>query len=162
MIQCFSSKYTHKKLLMDVITHSVESADATSIFYTAGAGMHRCQQVHCTFVWTCWRTADSWSSQKDQVIFFPHWAQAASVSNFEQLWSCFFLARGWQLCCWISVPVRHVVLCGVLARLVGLWTGMPLRRVWFPIAARDFSPGVHFQCRLSHGVCTPPVCNPMH
>ena len=43
-----------------------------------------------------------------------------------------------------------------LAQLVDLRTGTPLRQVRFPGAARDFSPRVYFQCRLSHGVRTPP------
>ena len=40
-------------------------------------------------------------------------------------------------------------------------TGTPLTQVRFPGAARDFSPRVNFQCRLSFGVRTPPVCNRM-
>ena len=35
-------------------------------------------------------------------------------------------------------------------------------QVRVPGVARDFSPRVSFQCRLSHGVCTAPVCNRMH
>ena len=31
-----------------------------------------------------------------------------------------------------------------------------VEQVWFPGAARDFSPRVSFQCRLCHGVHTPP------
>ena len=48
------------------------------------------------------------------------------------------------------------------AQLVENQTGMPLRQVRFPGTARDFSPGVNFQRRLSYGVCTPPcatTCN---
>ena len=35
-------------------------------------------------------------------------------------------------------------------------TGTPLTQVPFPIAERDFSPGVYFQCRLAFDVPTPP------
>ena len=35
-------------------------------------------------------------------------------------------------------------------------------QVRVPGVARDFSPTASFQCRLSHGVCTAPVCNRMH
>ena len=35
-------------------------------------------------------------------------------------------------------------------------TVTPLTLVRFPVAARDFLPGVNFQCRLPHGVRTPP------
>ena len=35
-------------------------------------------------------------------------------------------------------------------------------RVRVPGAARDFSPTVSFQCTLSHGVLTAPVCNGVH
>ena len=44
---------------------------------------------------------------------------------------------------------------GDVAQLVQHWTGTPLMQVWFPDVARDFSPRVNFQCRLSHNVCTP-------
>ena len=37
-----------------------------------------------------------------------------------------------------------------------------LMRVRVPAAARDFSPRVDFQCRLSYGVRTAPVCSHMH
>ena len=40
--------------------------------------------------------------------------------------------------------------------------GVLLTRVRVPGAARDFSPRVSFQCRLSYGVQTAPVCNRMH
>ena len=33
---------------------------------------------------------------------------------------------------------------------------MPLTQVRFPVTAKYFSPGVSFQCRLSHGARTPP------
>ena len=45
---------------------------------------------------------------------------------------------------------------GDVAQLVERRTGTPLRQVRFPGAARDFSPRVNFQCRLSYGVRTPP------
>ena len=45
---------------------------------------------------------------------------------------------------------------GDVARLVDRRIGTPLRQVRFPGAARDFSPRVEFQCRLSYGVRTPP------
>ena len=40
--------------------------------------------------------------------------------------------------------------------------GAILMRVRVPIAARDFSPIVNFQCRLSYGVRTAHVCNRTH
>ena len=42
-----------------------------------------------------------------------------------------------------------------VAQLVELWTGVQLMQVQFPSAARDFSPTVSFQCRLSYGAHTP-------
>ena len=53
---------------------------------------------------------------------------------------------------------------GDVAQLVDHWTGTPPRQVRFPGAARDFSPRVSFQCRLSYGVRTPPCANrmPLH
>ena len=42
------------------------------------------------------------------------------------------------------------------AQLVERRTGTPLTQVRFPGAARDFSPRVNFQSRLSYGVRTPP------
>ena len=40
--------------------------------------------------------------------------------------------------------------------------GAMMTRVRVPGAARDFSPRVNFQCRLSYGARTAPVCNRMH
>ena len=51
---------------------------------------------------------------------------------------------------------------GDVAQLVERRTGTPLTKVRFLGAARDFSSRVNFQCRLSYGVRTPPVCNRMH
>ena len=48
---------------------------------------------------------------------------------------------------------------GDVAQLVERRTGTPLRQVRFPGAARDFSPRVNFQCRVSYDVRTPLVCN---
>ena len=48
-----------------------------------------------------------------------------------------------------------------VAQLVEHRTGTPPTQVRFPGAARDFSPRVNFQCRLSYGVRTP-VRNCMH
>ena len=45
---------------------------------------------------------------------------------------------------------------GDVAQLVKRGTGTLLTQVRFPSAARDFSPKVNFQCRLSYGVRTPP------
>ena len=45
---------------------------------------------------------------------------------------------------------------GDVAQLTGRWTGTPPTQVRFPGGARDFSSSVNFQCRLSHGVRTPP------
>ena len=44
---------------------------------------------------------------------------------------------------------------GDVAQLVERRTGTPLTQVRFPGAARDFSPRVNFQSRLSYGVRTP-------
>ena len=45
---------------------------------------------------------------------------------------------------------------GDVAQLVEHRTGTLPTQVRFPCAARDFSPRVNFQCRLSQGVRTPP------
>ena len=45
---------------------------------------------------------------------------------------------------------------GDIAQLIERRTGTPLRQVRFLGAARDFSPRVHFRCRLSYGVRTLP------
>ena len=45
---------------------------------------------------------------------------------------------------------------GDVAQLVEYWTGTPPTQVRFPDAAKDFSPRVNFQSRLSYGVRTPP------
>ena len=46
--------------------------------------------------------------------------------------------------------------CTPQGRDVGQWidcqTGTPLRQVCFPGAAREFSPRINFQCRLSYNV----------
>ena len=44
---------------------------------------------------------------------------------------------------------------GDVAHLVEHRTGMLPMQVRFPGAAKDFSPRVNFQCRLSYGVHTP-------
>ena len=49
---------------------------------------------------------------------------------------------------------NNSALHGDVAQLVERRTGMPLGRVRFPGAAREFSPRVNFQCRLSYSVCT--------
>ena len=45
---------------------------------------------------------------------------------------------------------------GDVVQLLEHRTGTPPMQVRFPGAARDFSPRVNCQCRLSHGVPTPP------
>ena len=45
---------------------------------------------------------------------------------------------------------------GDVAQLVERRTGTPLTQVRFPCAARDFSPRVNFQCRLSSDARAPP------
>ena len=45
---------------------------------------------------------------------------------------------------------------GDVVQLVEHWTSTMLMQVRFNGAARDFSPRVNFQCRLSYGVRTPP------
>ena len=44
---------------------------------------------------------------------------------------------------------------GNVAQLVEHCIGTPLTQVQFPGVARDFSPRVNFQCRLSYSVLTP-------
>ena len=51
---------------------------------------------------------------------------------------------------------------GDVAQWVERRTGTSLRQVRFPGVARDFSPRVNFQNRLSYGVRTALVCNHMH
>ena len=55
-----------------------------------------------------------------------------------------------------SVGWYKYVQGGDVAQLVEHQTGMLPTQVRFPGAARDFSPKVNFQCRLSYGVRTPP------
>ena len=47
---------------------------------------------------------------------------------------------------------------GDVAQLVERQTSTLLRLAQFHDAARDFSPRIDFQCRLSKGVCKAPVC----
>ena len=54
---------------------------------------------------------------------------------------------------------------GKTAQFIECWTEKPgttLMPVWFPSAARDFSPIVNFKCKLSEGVGTDPHSNLMH
>ena len=51
---------------------------------------------------------------------------------------------------------------GDVAELVEHPTVTPLTQVQFPSAARDFSPTVNFQCRLSYVCPYIPMCNRMH
>ena len=44
---------------------------------------------------------------------------------------------------------------GGVAQLVERWTGTLRTEVQYPSAAKDFSPRVNFQCRLSYSVHTP-------
>ena len=44
---------------------------------------------------------------------------------------------------------------GDVIQLVECVIGTPLRQVQFTGAAKDFSPRVNFQCRLSYDVCMP-------
>ena len=55
-----------------------------------------------------------------------------------------------------SVGWYKYVQGGDVAQLVEHRTGTSLTQVRFPGAARDFSPKVNFQCRLSYGVRTFP------
>ena len=55
--------------------------------------------------------------------------------------------------------MRNAYVGGDVAQLVEHRTVTPLTQVRFPGAARDFSPRVISQCRLSYGVRTPPsIC----
>ena len=61
------------------------------------------------------------------------------------------------ICLWYSI--------GQIAQLVECWTEKPdaiLVWVQFLCAARDFSPTVCFQCRLSYGVHTARSCSHVH
>ena len=51
---------------------------------------------------------------------------------------------------------------GDVAQLVERRTGTPLTQVRSPGVARDFSPRVHFQCRLSYVCPYTPVCSRMY
>ena len=50
-------------------------------------------------------------------------------------------------------PKRHWPKTGDVAQLAESRTGTPLTQVRFPGAAKDFSPGVNFPCRLSSPLC---------
>ena len=66
---------------------------------------------------------------------------------------------------WFTITVAYTVQGPGIARLVERLTKKPgaiLTRVRVPGAARDFSPRVNFQCRLSYGVRTAPGCNHIH
>ena len=58
--------------------------------------------------------------------------------------------------------IGSIYVCTDVAPLVERQDGTLLMRVRFPGAARDFPPRVNFQCRLSYGVRTPPMCNRMY
>ena len=65
---------------------------------------------------------------------------------------------------WIIILISRGSGAGV-AQMVERQTEKPgviLTRVRVPCAARNFSPRVYFQCRLSDGVRTAPVCSRMH
>ena len=55
-----------------------------------------------------------------------------------------------------------ILMGGDGAQLVEHRTGTPLTQVRFPGAARDFSPRINFQCRLSYRCPCTPVYNCMH
>ena len=50
---------------------------------------------------------------------------------------------------------------GMFAASLTKKPGTVLSRVWFPSAVTDFSPGVHFNCRLSRAVHTAAMCSHM-
>ena len=79
------------------------------------------------------------------------WRSFGIVSVLRSsLWVIFF----W---CFTSVSRQYDTKGdGVVAQLIEHLTGTPLTKVRFPATARDFSPRVKFQCRLSYGVRTPP------
>ena len=54
------------------------------------------------------------------------------------------------------IEIQKKVRGGAVTQLVEHWTGTPPTHVRFSSAARDFSPRINFQCRLSYGVRTPP------
>ena len=55
----------------------------------------------------------------------------------------------------VVIRLHFVLVTGDVAQFVERQTGTLLRLVGFPGAARDFSPRVNFQCRLSYYVYTP-------
>ena len=70
-----------------------------------------------------------------------------------------------RMCLWWSLCTLYLLAChvrvtiddsGDVTQLIDHRTGTSETQVGFPSAARDFSPGVNFQCRLSYGVRTPP------
>ena len=76
---------------------------------------------------------------------FPSFINCRLPPEFAQF---FFFFSGWGI-----------------AQLVQRLTERPgaiLTRARVPCAARDFSPRADFQCRLSYGVRTAPVCNQSH
>ena len=77
---------------------------------------------------------------------------------------CFKSESGQKYCAGLAEPVelkpsngKHRKFeSGDEPRLVERLTGTALTQVRYPGAANDFSPRLNFQCRLSHGVRTPP------
>ena len=63
---------------------------------------------------------------------------------------------------WGPLFVINKLGAGDVAQLLERRTGTPLRQVGFPGAARDFSPRVNFQGKLSYGVRAAPVRNRSH
>ena len=70
----------------------------------------------------------------------------------------------WSCARYVTILLCTMELCALcdnllgaeVAQLVGHRTGTLPMQARFPGAARDFSPRVNFQCRLSYGVRTPP------
>ena len=77
-------------------------------------------------------------------------ARTCGFSHFRPF--IFIFYRHCAINCRVIITSRD----GDVAQLVEHGTGTPQTPVRFPGAARDFSPRVNFQCRLSYDVRTPP------
>ena len=97
-----------------------------------------------------WDCATQFSGEEAQRLRKHHCGVVVWLSQFNL---CFF---SWERTHWNRL-IRTGQGCSSVA-----WTCTPLKQVCFPVEARDFSPGVNFQCRLSYSVCTACVCNRMH
>ena len=132
-----------------------------------------------------WPTSTSVSGTSWLQSWSAHWPTSTSVSGTKLICTLGLLQPLFQEQSW-SAHWAYFNLC--FRNKVDLHTGPTIRtkhiqerwdssagrpsdrkarcntdvQVRVPSVARDFSPRASFQCRLSHGVCTAPVCNRMH